>query len=164
MAFQFIWCWLVQARAAIPLLELCFFTAFLCSLRSYWFPQCTHTHSPGTVLHRQHLFSSCLQRAAASLALGHFWGSDGTSGPVDSLHSQRSACLFKPLAESRDVREEQQLGGCLAGLGEVGRCESASKVSLDQSLRIPIGPKYLSQVFDLLPLRAAITHLLSSVP
>ena len=48
--------------------------------------------------------------------------------------------------------------------GGVGRCAAASKVSLDHSLRIPVGPEHLSQVFDNLPLRAAITHLLGSVP
>ena len=34
-AFQSTWCWLVQAWAAIQLLVLCFFTAFLCSLRCF---------------------------------------------------------------------------------------------------------------------------------
>ena len=58
-----------------------------------------------------------------------------------------------------DIRDEQQLGGCLTGLGGVGQPGSASKVSLDHSLKIPVGPKHLSQVFDLLPLCAAITHL-----
>ena len=41
----------------------------------------------------------------------------------------------------------------------IGQRGLASKVSLDHSLKIPVGPKHLSQVFDLLPLCAAITHL-----
>ena len=90
--------------------------------------------------------------------------SDGASGPADCLHSQWLACPFDPLAASRDIWEEQHLGGCPAGMGGVGRRGPASTVSLDPSLRIPFGPEHLSQVFDLLPLRAAITHLLSSVP
>ena len=55
-------------------------------------------------------------------------------------------------------------GVSLAGFEGVGYCGSASKVSLDHSLRIPVGPEHLSQVFGLLPLCAAITHLLGSVP
>ena len=74
------------------------------------------------------------------------------------------ACPFDSLAESRNVQEEQQLGGCLAGLGGAEWRGSTSKVSPDHSLRIPIGPKHLPLVFNLLPLRAAITRLLSSVP
>ena len=69
-----------------------------------------------------------------------------------------SILLLRPGTYGRSSR------GCPAGLGGVGRRGLASKVSLDPSLRIPIGPEHLSQVFDLLPLRAAITHLLSSVP
>ena len=155
MAFQSTLCWLVQAWAAIPLLESCIFTTFLCSLRRFSrvllvSPMYTHSY-PGTELRRQHLSSFCFQRAA-SFALGHF-----------SLHSQWLACPFDLLAESRDIRKEQQLGGCLAGLGGVGRRGLVSKVSLDHSLRKFVGPKHLSQVFDLLPLCAAITHPLSSV-
>ena len=71
-----------------------------------------------------------------------------------------------------DIRDEQQLGGCLAGLGGVGQRGSASKVSLDHSLKIPVGPKHLSQVLALNTcLRCSISchfvppsHTFSSVP
>ena len=45
----------------------------------------------------------------------------------------------------------------------MGWCGSASKISLDHSLRVPVVPEHLSQVFDLLTLSVAITHLLGSV-
>ena len=70
---------------------------------------------------------------------------------------------FDPLAEPRDVQGEQQLGGCLTGLGEVGWCGSTSKVSLDHSLRILIGPElcdYEAKMEDLLAINPSWLPLL----
>ena len=66
---------------------------------------------------------------------------------------------FDPLIDSWDVQVELELGGCLTGLGGVGQCVSASKASLGHFLRVPVGPECLPQMFNLLSLCAAITHL-----
>ena len=68
-----------------PIVGVMFLTTFLCSRRHFSrvllvYPMYTHSQSLHGIRDRQHRSSSCLL-GAASLVLGHFWGSFWTCRP-----------------------------------------------------------------------------------